>query len=50
MIIAAFVGHLSARWKNADDKTRFRNSMLIVIDVLIIIFIGVAFLPGGWSR
>lgn len=50
MIIAAFVGHLSARWKNADDKTRFRNSLIIVADVLIIIFVGVARLPGGWSR
>lgn len=50
MIIAAFVGHLSARWKNADDKTRFRNSLFIVADVLIIIFVGVARLPGGWSR
>ena len=50
MIIAAFVGHLSSRWKNADDKTRFRNSLFIVIDVLIIIFIGVARLPGGGTR
>jgi len=50
MALAAFVGHLPARWKNADDKTRFRNSLFVVIDVLIIIFIGVAFLPGGWSR
>ena len=50
MLIAAFVGHLSSRWKNADDKTRFRNSLFIVIDVLIIVFIGVARLPGGWNR
>ncbi len=50
MTLAAFVGHLSARWKNADDKTRFRNSLFIVADVLIIIFVGVARLPGGWSR
>jgi len=50
MALAAFVGHLSARWKNADDKIRFRNSLFIVVDVLIIIFIGVARLPGGWSR
>ena len=50
MIIAAVVGHLSARWKNTEDKIRFRNSLFIVIDVLIIIFIGVARLPGGWSR
>jgi preprotein translocase subunit SecY len=45
MIIAAVVAHLPARWKNADDKTRFRNSLFIVLDVLIIIFIGVMRLP-----
>jgi hypothetical protein len=47
MVIAAFVGHLSARWKNADDKTRFRNSLFVMIAVLAIIFVGVAQLPGG---
>jgi hypothetical protein len=46
MIIAAVVAHLPARWKNADDKTRFRNSLFIVLDVLIIIFIGVVRLPA----
>ena len=45
MIIAAAVAHLPARWKNAEDKTRFRNSLFIVLDVLIIIFIGVVILP-----
>ena len=45
MIIAAGVAHLPVRWKNADDKTRFRNSLFIVLDVLIIIFIGVMRLP-----
>jgi hypothetical protein len=50
MIIAAVVAHLQARWKNADDKTRFRNSLFIILDTLIIIFIGLSFLPGGWSR
>ena len=50
MIIAAVVAHLHVRWKNADDKTRFRNSLFIILDTLIIIFIGVARLPGGWGR
>jgi hypothetical protein len=51
MTVAAVVAHLPARWKNADDKKRFRNSLFIVLDVLIIIFIGVARLPnGGLSR
>ena len=45
MIIAAVVAHLPVRWKNADDKTRFRNSLFIILDVLIIIFIGVVRLP-----
>jgi len=47
MVIAAVVAHLPVRWKNADDKTRFRNSLFIVLDVLIIIFIGVVRLPKG---
>jgi len=50
MIIAAVVAHLHVLWKKAEDKIRFRNSLFIVLDVLIIIFIGVARLPGGWAR
>jgi len=45
MIIAAAVAHLHVVWKNADDKLRFRNSLLIILDVLIIIFFGIARLP-----
>jgi hypothetical protein len=50
MIVAAVVAHLHVLWKNADDKKRFRNSMFIIIDTLIIVYIGVARLPGirGW--
>jgi hypothetical protein len=36
--------------ENADDKTRFRNSLFIILATLIIIVIGVAMLPGGWTR
>ncbi len=50
MTIAAVVGHLSMRWKNAGDTLRFRNSLFVVIGVLVIIIVGVAQLPGGWSR
>ena len=50
MIIAAVAAHLHVLWKNADDKTRFRNNLFLVIDVLIIIFVDVAHLPGGWTR
>jgi hypothetical protein len=47
MFIAAVVAHLPVRWKNADDKTRFRNSLFIILDTLIIIYIGVVRLPGA---
>lgn len=50
MTIAAVVAHLHVIWKDSEDKLRFRNSLFIVIDVLIIIFISVARLPGGWAR
>ena len=50
MLVAAVVAHLPARWKNADDKLRFRNTLFVVLDVLILVFFGVLLLPGGWSR
>ncbi|NUM45569.1 MAG: hypothetical protein HUU38_12765 [Anaerolineales bacterium] len=50
LILAVIVGHLPARWKKADDKTRFRNSFLAVSVAMLLIFAGVATLPGGWSR
>jgi len=46
MIIAASVAHLSVRWKNADDKTRFRNNLFIILGSLILVVIGLSFLPA----
>jgi hypothetical protein len=50
MIVAAVVAHLPMRWKNAPDKIRFRNSFLVVLVTAVLIFGGVASLPGGWTR
>jgi len=50
MLIAAVVAHLSALWKKSEDRLRFRNSLIIVLDTLIIIFFGIARLPGGLAR
>lgn len=50
MVIAAVVAHLHVLWKNAEDKKRFRYSLFIILDTLIVVFIGVARLPGGWGR
>ena len=50
MILAAVLAHLPMRWKNSEDKLRFRNSLFIVLGVLVIVLLGVARLPGGWNR
>lgn len=50
MIIAAVLGHLPARWKNAADKTRFRNTLFCILGALLLIYVGVMRLPGGWTR
>lgn len=48
MILAVALAHLSRRWRNADDVTRFRNYALIILGVFILIFAGIAVLPQGW--
>ncbi len=50
MILAAVVAHLPARWKNAADKVRFRNSLFCILAALLLIYAGVMRLPGGWAR
>lgn len=50
MIIAAVLAHLPRRWRDAPLKTRARNNILIIAAVLVLVYIGVARLPLGWSR
>jgi hypothetical protein len=50
MAVAAVVAHLHVLWKNAEDKKRFRYSLFLILDTLVIVFFGVARLPGGWGR
>ena len=50
MIIAAVVAHLSARWKNADDRTRFQNNLFIVAGSLVLVVIGTAVLSMGQAN
>jgi len=47
MIIAAVVAHLPARWKNVDDKTRFRNNLFVIVAVIVLVVIGVSLLIGN---
>jgi hypothetical protein len=44
MIVAAVVAHLAARWKNADDVTRFRNTLFTIVSTLVLVFIGISVL------
>lgn len=50
MILAAVVGHLPARWKKAADDVRFRNTLFCILGALLLVFVGVMRLPGGWNR
>lgn len=50
MIAAAVVAHMSRRWKHADDATKFRNNLFLIVGSLILVLIGISILPGGLSR
>jgi len=48
MTVVVGLSEMRARWKNAPDATRYRNSLILVIVCLVLVFIGVALLPQGW--
>ncbi len=50
MILAAVAAHVPGRLNAPDDRIRFRNHFLAVLVSLALIYLGVARLPGGWSR
>ena len=50
MIVAAGIAHMSARWRNSDDNTRFLNYLFLIFGSLILVLIGISILPGGLGR
>ena len=48
MLIAAGVAHLPSRFKALNDKLRFQYSFFAIIASLVLVFIGISFLPNGW--
>jgi len=48
MFIATGVAHAPAMFKKADNK--YAVALGAIIGTLVLIYIGVSFLPGGWSR
>ena len=50
MILAVIVAHLPRRWRGAEPSIRARNNLIAIVVALVLVFVGVARLPGGWSR
>ena len=48
MTVAVALAHMTNRWKNAPDAQRYRMTLIIVLVVLALVYIGVARLPQGW--
>jgi hypothetical protein len=48
MLAAAVVAHLPSFMKKAENK--FAIGLYAVVGAFVLVFIGVALLPGGWSR
>lgn len=49
MILVAVAAHFVGRGK-AGDTARFRTATLAIVITLVLVYAGVAVLPGGWSR
>jgi len=48
MLVAAVVAHLPSFMKKAENK--FAIGLYAIVSALVLVFIGVTRLPGGWSR
>lgn len=47
MIVAAVVAHLPMRWRTRTDTNVFRNNLIIVVLVILLVVAGIASLPGN---
>lgn len=47
MLLAVIVGHLPTLWKKLDDQKRYRNGLIAILVALLLVFVGVATLPGN---
>ena len=49
MLIAIAIAHASAAWRKSDDaQKKFRNNLIVVVVSLLVIFMAVMRLRGGW--
>ncbi|MEQ8673123.1 MAG: hypothetical protein RLP44_07035 [Aggregatilineales bacterium] len=49
MTIALTVAHLYMPFKSRPDALRYRAGLAVIIGVMILVFVGVARLPQGWT-
>jgi len=50
MLLAVAAAHVPMRWRKAEPSIRARNNLIAIVVALVLVFVGVARLPGGWSR
>ena len=50
MVLSALLAHLPARWRKSKQANFYRKTFFAVLGSLVLIYIGVANLPGGWNR
>lgn len=48
MLVAAILGHLPAFMKKSPNK--FAVALAAVVGALLLVYVGVSRLPGGWTR
>jgi hypothetical protein len=48
MTVAVALAGMTSRWKDAPDSKRYQMTLLIVVIVLALVYVGVALLPQGW--
>lgn len=50
MLLALIAAHLPARWRNLEDRIRFRRTLFAILASVALILTGISTLPGGLSR
>ncbi len=48
LILTVSLAHIYGRWRDKEDKIKFRNNTLLIGMVMALIFSAVAALPQGW--
>ena len=50
MILVAVLAHMPARWKEEAAPKRYKNSLIVLLIIVVLIYLGVLVLDGGWAR